>query len=431
MEIVFYTFCTFLPIHLLAYLPFMEVLRFGKGWMAATVAGNITFHLLGVGWAVAAGRPDMVAAAGFIMVPISLALYFLNIKLAPSKLLFTYVLLVNYQVIVMGISAFITVAVFDAPVRSLTDGLVSLALFGAAWLPMYRLFRYAARQVYRIDAPQLWRVIWLIPAIMSAIVAILTSGFQDISSWKYLFARAGLLLCVVVVYWVLLHSLEGVQRQAALQEQLVFESHLLEVQAAEQKKHSQLMMENTALLRQQRHDLRHQLAAIQHMADTDPERLKVYLSGLLKDIPAAPKVYCENPAVNAIVSYYNGLCEARQIAFDVHLIVPARTAQVTDGELCVIFGNLLENAVEACGRMTQGQKYVRLKSVIQGDMLTVSMDNSFNGQVCVENGRYRSSKRDDYGVGLSSVQAVARKNQGDAWFEANGTAFRSWVYIQV
>ena len=38
METVVYTFCAYLPIHLLAYLPFLDLLRFGKGWMAATVA---------------------------------------------------------------------------------------------------------------------------------------------------------------------------------------------------------------------------------------------------------------------------------------------------------------------------------------------------------------------------------------------------------
>ncbi|MDR3766837.1 MAG: hypothetical protein Q3Y08_07365, partial [Butyricicoccus sp.] len=210
MEIIFYTFCTYLPIHLVAYLPFFDMLRFGKGWMAATVAGNIFLHLSGVCLVLSAGRLDLVYATSLVMVPISLVLYFVNIKLAPSKLLFTYVLLVNYQIIVMGIASYLTATVFDAPVQSWEGGLISLALFGAAWLPMYRLFRYAAQQVYRIQAPQLWRVIWLIPAIMSVLVTIFTGGssHEAVESWQFLCARTGLLLCVVVVYWVLLRSLE-------------------------------------------------------------------------------------------------------------------------------------------------------------------------------------------------------------------------------
>ena len=74
MELVFYTSCAYLPIHLLAYLPFFDVLRFGKGWMAATVTGNMLLHLLGVSWVVSIGRPELAAAVGGAMVPISLSL---------------------------------------------------------------------------------------------------------------------------------------------------------------------------------------------------------------------------------------------------------------------------------------------------------------------------------------------------------------------
>ena len=64
----------------------------------------------------------------------------------------------------------------------------------------------------------------------------LTGTAQDrlAGSWQFLFARTSLLACVVVVYWVLIHALEGIQKQAALQEKLNFGVHLLEVQIAEQ-----------------------------------------------------------------------------------------------------------------------------------------------------------------------------------------------------
>ena len=432
METVFYTFCAYLPIHLLAYLPFLDILRFGKRWMALTVAGNVAIHLLGVAWVAALGRPDLVPLVGFAMVPISLALYFLNIRLRPGKLLFTYVLLVNYQTIATGIAAFLAVRLLHTSARSWEGGLLCLLLFGLAWKPMYRLFRYAAEQVYRIDAPRLWRVIWLLPAVMSATVIVLTGGAQDqlAQSWQFLVSRAGLLLCVVLVYWVLVSSLEGIRRQTILQEQLNFEAHLLELQAEEQKKHSRLMLEHEEQLRRQRHDLRHQLAAIQQLADTHPARLKEYVASLLEAIPAAPRTYCGNPAVNAVVSYYAGRLEEEDAEVQIRLSLPERVEGVTDGELCILFGNLLENAMEACGRMGPGPRFVRLDGEIRSGVLTITMDNSFDGQAVREHGRYRSSKRSEPGVGLTSIQAVARKHGGDARFETEGTVFRSSLYLR-
>lgn len=433
METVVYTFCAYLPIHLLAYLPFLDLLRFGKGWMAATVAGNMAVHLLGVAWAMAAGRPELVAAVGLAMVPVSLALYFLNIKLSPGKLAFTYVLLVNYQNIALGVAAFLAARLFHAGPRSMESGVLCLALCALACLPMYRLFRYAAQQVYRIDAPRLWRVIWLIPAMMSGIVTIFTGNLQEdlVGTWQFILTRTSLLLCVVVVYWVLLSALEGIQKQAVLQEQLRFESHLLETQISEQKRHNQLMVEHMAELKQQRHDLRHQLTAIRGLAGDGNPQLRRYIDDLLDTIPAAPQEYCDNQAVNAIVSHYAALCREQGIETDIRLSVPTRTEQTTDAELCVIFGNLMENALEACGRMTAGKKFIHLGSRVDMGLLTIIMDNSFHGQFKQEHGKYLSSKRDDFGVGLSSIQAVARKRGGDARFDTDGNVFHSSVYMQI
>lgn len=433
METVVYTFCAYLPIHLLAYLPFLDLLRFGKGWMAATVAGNMAVHLLGVAWAMAAGRPELVAAVGLAMVPVSLALYFLNIKLSPGKLAFTYVLLVNYQNIALGVAAFLAARLFHAGPRSMESGVLCLALCALACLPMYRLFRYAAQQVYRIDAPRLWRVIWLIPAMMSGIVTIFTGNLQEdlVGTWQFILTRTSLLLCVVVVYWVLLSALEGIQKQAVLQEQLRFESHLLETQISEQKRHNQLMVEHMAELKQQRHDLRHQLTAIRGLAGDGNPQLRRYIDDLLDTIPAAPQEYCDNQAVNAIVSHYAALCREQGIETDIRLSVPTRTEQTTDAELCVIFGNLMENALEACGRMIEGKKFIHLGSRVDMGLLTIIMDNSFHGQFKQEHGKYLSSKRDDFGVGLSSIQAVARKRGGDARFDTDGNVFHSSVYVQI
>ena len=80
--------------------------------------------------------------------------------------------------------------------------------------------------------------------------------------------------------------MEGLEQQAALGQQLIFESRLMETQIAEQKKHSQLMVEHMAELRRQRHDLRHQLTAIRGLAgDTNPQ-LSKYIDDLLDTIPA-------------------------------------------------------------------------------------------------------------------------------------------------
>lgn len=268
---------------------------------------------------------------------------------------------------------------------------------------------------------------------MTVLALIFTNSYlkSSVDSVFFLFCRISLLVCVFAIYYVLLQSLEGLEQQAALRQRLIFESRLLEAQITEQKKYNQLMAEHAEEVRRQRHDLRHQPTAIRGLAGKDNPQLRTYIDSLLDAIPTAPQTYCANQAVNAIVSRCAGIFKERGVDFTARLAVPADTEQVSDAELCVIFGNLMENAVEACFRMTEGVKFVRLNSSLEHGILTITMDNSFDGQVKQEEGRFRSSKRDDFGVGLTSIQAVAKAHHGDARFEMDGQTFYSSVYLSV
>ncbi|MEG2200545.1 MAG: GHKL domain-containing protein, partial [Anaerovorax sp.] len=81
------------------------------------------------------------------------------------------------------------------------------------------------------------------------------------------------------------------------------------------------------------------------------------------------------------------------IELSIKLTVPEHTEQITDSTLCIIFGNLLENGMEACNRMTEGDKFIRLRSRLQYETLTATMDNSFNGAVSKSGEKFLSSKR--------------------------------------
>ena len=168
------------------------------------------------------------------------------------------------------------------------------------------------------------------------------------------------------------------------------------------------------------------------MAGDENPNLTAYLSELIRDIPAAVRDYCENPTVNAVVSHYAARCRQEGIAFTARLTVPAQNENLDDRALCVVFANLLENGVEACGRMVGGEKFIRLNSSLEYGVLTITMDNSFDGQARQEDGKFLSSKRMGApGVGLSSIRAVAKAHQGDARFEAKGTTFLSSVYCRL
>lgn len=216
-------------------------------------------------------------------------------------------------------------------------------------------------------------------------------------------------------------------------QQLAFEVNLMQTQIEEQKKHHQILLQNVKTVREQRHDLRYQLTVIRSYSEKgDNRQLIDYLDTLIAKIPSEQKMlYCENMAVNAVVSYYAAIAEEKGIECSIRLIVPEHLEQIADNSLCVIFGNLFENAIDACGRMKEGQMFIRLKSRLQYKALTITMDNSFDGRIKEQDGRLISRKRDDFGIGTGSIAAIAAQHGGSAKFEADGKVFLSSVYVNL
>lgn len=218
------------------------------------------------------------------------------------------------------------------------------------------------------------------------------------------------------------------QRQ---QEQLALEMRFTKLQLKEQEKYSSLMIDREERIKQQHHDLRHHLTVIKGLNDARNKELGKYLDDLIENIPIAQQHYCENRTVNYVISYYDTLCKRYDISFETQLTVPQEKEHISDSDLCIIFGNLLENAIDACKAISEDNKFIEIKSTLHHGLLTITMDNRFDGNLTVIDGRIRSSKRNDFGIGLSSIQSIAKAHHGDAEFKADGNIFLSSVYFSV
>lgn len=217
------------------------------------------------------------------------------------------------------------------------------------------------------------------------------------------------------------------KKKAELIEQ---EKQILNIQTEQQRSRSLLLAENEEKLREQRHDLRHHLTAIQQLSG-DNKALQDYLSTLMEKIPTSAGYYCENTVVNSIISHYASKCNDLNITFTSKLVVPETQDHETDSNLCVIFANLLENATEACERIIEKENFITIRSTVKNNMLVISMENSYNGHFSIIDGRFRSSKRNDFGIGLSSIRSIAENANGSADFNTTDEKFISKVYMQL
>lgn len=137
---------------------------------------------------------------------------------------------------------------------------------------------------------------------------------------------------------------------------------------------------------------------------------------------------CRNPVVNAVVGYYQAIALQEEIPFHVRIQIPD-TLSIADIDLSVILGNLLENAVYAASCTCAEQRFIQLHMLCSGNMLAITVDNSFDGVLLKAEGQYRSSKPDHSGLGLKNIERIANKYDGGVEFTHDPHVFHSSVML--
>ena len=97
---------------------------------------------------------------------------------------------------------------------------------------------------------------------------------------------------------------------------------------------------------------------------------------------------------------------------------------IPDSDLAVLVGNLVENAVEACGAVTEGERRVTVRGMTREDRLLLTIDNTFARPPRKDvSGVYLSSKHSGQGIGIESAKAIARRHGGAVRIEQQEDLF--------
>ena len=158
------------------------------------------------------------------------------------------------------------------------------------------------------------------------------------------------------------------------------------------------------------HDVKNHLLAIQSMAGSEGE-INDYLQGLLPQFEGyETQVRTGNHTVDAILSEKIQLAYGDGIRFNVCLdLSPLSTVKTID--LVTIFGNAVDNAIEALRKTEAGDRYLFIKSSTFANNVIIKFENRFDGFVELKGGMPVTSKKDAdmHGIGISSIRnAVSR-----------------------
>lgn len=118
-----------------------------------------------------------------------------------------------------------------------------------------------------------------------------------------------------------------------------------------------------------------------------------------------------NVMIDAVLNSKLSLAKSHGIAINAKAVVPQELS-FPDIDLCVILGNLLDNAIEACQWLEEpASRFIRVYLDLKGENLYLCITNS-TGKIQKRNGKYVSRKAGRHGFGLQRVDRLISRYQG-------------------
>lgn len=266
-----------------------------------------------------------------------------------------------------------------------------------------------------------------VPVISIVLLIAIVNFFDDIqiSDTKPIFIVS---LCVLYQTILIFYLFERIMSTASLKNKY----EILEYQMVIQEEQTKSEKEIANSVKSVRHDLKNHFQALYNMlTDKHYDNAKAYIksTGLVEDIKYG-KIHTGEIAFDAIIN--SKLYEAEKMGIEttVNCKIPS-DIEISDIDICVLFGNLLDNAIEGCMRADTDNKKISLYVEYIKSRLICRIKNTSNKTETV-NGSFVSPKsdKDEHGIGIINIKSIVLKYDGickmgyeNGYFQTNMTLF--------
>lgn len=162
-----------------------------------------------------------------------------------------------------------------------------------------------------------------------------------------------------------------------------------------------------------RHDYHNHIQSVKaYLSLGQIEEAAAYLDEVDADLTHVDSyIRSGNLMADAVLNSKLSLAEKAQIRVDCTAKLPEKLT-LSDVDLCVILGNLLDNAIEACQQIGPEQRFLRIYMVLIKEQLYISVQNAAKEILNFNERNYITSKRGQHGLGLMRVKLLVDKYEG-------------------
>ena len=208
------------------------------------------------------------------------------------------------------------------------------------------------------------------------------------------------------------------KRIAAYQRELI-ETHYQEVETMYKQ------------IRGWRHDYRNHIQLMKVLAASgDMDAIKDYLDKLDTDLSTVDTVVkTGNAMADAILNSKISLAKSKGIAVKVDAHIPVKL-KMSELDLCVIIGNLFDNAIDASMALPEEQRLIRVYMDMKNTQLYISFTNfTATKKLAKVGNRFQTTKGDGHGFGLLRIDNIIERLDGYLSRNSEDGAFTTEILI--
>lgn len=429
LEISLYSLLNFFPFLFLAIYPFRGSFRFSNKVIGLLVAFLTVVQLALGAWAAFLPKSNagMISAVSTVLYA---AFYFLAVKQHFGKTLFTLLMISNIANLAVISSKCFEGLLFPSLAVQSYRWSFSLMLFAVEVIASVPVFFYM-KNVYtpaveKEPSGREWRYLWLIPATFYLIWYYIFYGNTSLSSLEIALQPKNTLILFVInigeilVYYVVAQLISDQNKILELKEH----NHRLSMQTVQYENLKEKILD----ARRAKHDVRHHIALMrEYLSKGDYAALDEYLDQYGRSLPDdSPVQFCQNAVANTVLLYFAQQAKTAQVEYIVKTDIP-RDIGISDTDISVLLGNMIENALDACKAESSPHKKIVIRASTANDSLCITVDNTFTGTLKFSpDGELISTKHKGLGLGTQSIKSIAEAYGGICRFEAkNGMFFAS------
>ena len=183
-----------------------------------------------------------------------------------------------------------------------------------------------------------------------------------------------------------------------------------------------------------RHDYKNHIQMLKaYMSVSEYDKANEYLDRLDEDLNNVDAIMkTGNIVMDAILNSKISLAKSKEIDVAAKAAVP-KSLNVSEIDLCVVIGNLLDNAIEACEQIEDGgEKFIRIFIGMKNTQLYIYIANTAPcGKLTKVGGLFATRKNGHHGFGLVRIDKIIEKYRGFLRRSSEDGAFTTEILLPI